>query len=479
MSEQPEDRRATETAIDPSQVPGFVNELKKMPAFDDVSQADLEWFIAQCTEVRAAPGERVIHEDTPADKMFVLLEGEIRARRESAGANSPVFTASPGNIGGILPFSRMKTYPVSTRAVKPSRALVFPSKYFGDLIQRIPILAQRLVGMLADRVRDYTRIEEQKEKLAALGKLSAGLAHELNNPSAAARRSASALRDCLQRLREANRTTDIGPENCGALAEREEQIRTELKPAENQDEFARVEREEAVQSWLESQNVADAWKLAPLLAEANLTDEHLKSFATLAGASLGPELLRFGTLLEMERIADELEHATIRISDLIKAIKEYSYMDQSPKLEVNIKKSLETTLTIMNHKLKRGITVKREYSPDVPLVMAYGSELNQVWTNLIDNAADAMKDKGTLTIRTFCETDYVVVEIMDTGPGIPAEVQSRIFEPFFTTKGVGEGTGLGLDVVYRIVQKIHGLVTLKSEPGNTKFSVRIPIHSAH
>jgi signal transduction histidine kinase len=478
MSEQL-DRSATESAIDPSEVPSLVEELRKVPAFAEVTQPDLEWFIAQSTEIRAAPGERTIREDQPADQMFVLLEGELRGRRESAGANSPVFTVTAGNVGGLLPFSRMKTYPISTRAVKPVRALAFPSKHIGELIQRIPILAQRLVGLLADRVRDYTRIEEQKEKLAALGKLSAGLAHELNNPSAAARRSASALRDCLQRLREAIRDTEIGPEDCGALAEREERIRTELKPAEYKDEFARVEREEAIQSWLESRQVADAWKLAPMLAEANLTDEHLKSFAAVAGASLGPELLRFGTLLEMERIADELEHATARISDLIKAIKEYSYMDQAPLQEVDIKKSLETTLTIMNHKLKRGITIKREYSPDVPMVMAYGSELNQVWTNLIDNAADAMKDKGTLTIRTGRETDFVVVDIADTGPGIPPEVQSRIFEPFFTTKGVGEGTGLGLDVVYRIVQKMRGLVTVKSEPGYTRFSVRIPIHMNH
>ena len=478
MSEQSE-RSATESAIDPSQIASLAVELgKAVPAFAEVTQPDLEWFVAQCTVITAASGDRVFQEGMPADRMFIILEGEVRGRRESAGPDGPVFTASAGNVSGILPFSRMKLFMATIRAVKASRSLAFPSKQFGELIQRMPDLVQRLVGLLADRVRDFTRIEQQTEKLAALGKLSAGLAHELNNPSAAARRSASALRDCLQRLREANRTTDIGPQDCGALAEREEQIRTELKPAENQDEFARVEREEAIQSWLEAKNVADAWKLGPLLAEANLTDEHLKNFAALAGASLGPELLRFGTLLEMERIADELEHATIRISDLIKAIKEYSYMDQSPRLEVDIKKSLETTLTIMNHKLKRGITVKREYSPEVPNVMAYGSELNQVWTNLIDNAADAMKDKGTLTIRTAREADYVVVEILDTGPGIPLDVQPRIFEPFFKTKGVGEGTGLGLDVVYRIVQKMHGLVTLKSQPGNTKFSVRIPIQSA-
>src|SRR6266513_2442422 len=224
--------------------------------------------------------------------------------------------------------------------------------------------------------------------------------------------------------------------------------------------------------------VADAWKLAPLLADANLTDAQLESFAGAAGASLGPELTRFGTLLEMERIAAELENSTARISDLIKAIKEYSYMDQAPLQEVDIKSSLETTLIILHHKLKRGIVVTREYAADLPKVVAYGSELNQVWTNLIDNAADAMGERGKLLVRAVRENDYVLVEIADDGPGIPPEVQSRIFEPFFTTKGVGEGTGLGLDVVHRIVRKMRGLITVKSVPGDTRFQVRIPIQAA-
>jgi signal transduction histidine kinase len=286
------------------------------------------------------------------------------------------------------------------------------------------------------------------------------------------------LRDCLQRLRDAGRTSTLGPEDCGLLAQREEEIRATLKPPEYKDEFARVEREEAIQAWLEAHKVADAWKLAPLLADANFADAHLESFASAAGASLGPELTRFATLLEMGRIANELENSTARISELIKAIKEYSYMDQAPLQEVDIKHSLETTLTIMNHKLKRGISVTREYAPDLPKVMAYGSELNQVWTNLIDNAADAMKNNGELLVRAVRENEYVLVEIADNGPGIPPEIQSRIFDPFFTTKGVGEGSGLGLDLVHRIVQKMRGFITIKSVPGDTRFRVRIPIHGA-
>jgi signal transduction histidine kinase len=452
-------------------------ELVKIPVFQDQPSEELLWFISVSEERRAAPGEIIMREGDSADYMLVMLEGQMRARAEHGPADGPVFTVTTGDVTGMLPFSRLKVISVTGRAVVPSHFLGFPVTQFIELFRRLPELVRRLVGLLTDRVRSVTRTEQQHEKLAALGKLSAGLAHELNNPSAAARRSAAALRDCLARLREAARTTDIGPEDCGLLAEREEEIRATLKPAQFKDEFARVEREEAIQAWLEAHNVEDAWKLSPSLADAGLTDAHLATFAAVAGASVGPELTRFATLLEMERIAEELEHSSARISDLIKAIKEYSYMDQGPMQEVDIERGLETTLTIMNHKLKRGITVVRDYAPNLPKVMASGSELNQVWTNLIDNAADAMKESGKLTIRTLRENDFVLVEIADNGAGIPSEALSRIFDPFFTTKGVGEGTGLGLDVVNRIIKNIGGQISVTSIPGDTRFQVRIPIQA--
>lgn len=467
----------TET-LTPTPPEQLAEQLRKVAVFADLSQEDLLWFLSRCEERRAAPGEVIMREGDPPEYMMVMLQGELRARSEHGHADGPVFTMSTGDVSGMLPFSRLKVISVTGRAVVPSHFLIFPVVHFEEMFHRLPELVRRLVGLLADRVRSTTRQEQQHEKLAALGKLSAGLAHELNNPSAAARRSAAALRDCLARLRSAARTTTIGPQDCARLARAEEEIRSSLTPAQFKDEFARVEREESIQSWLESRGVADAWKLAPSLAEANLSDAHLERFASAAGSAVGPELLRFATLLEMDRIAEELEHSSTRISDLIKAIKEYSFMDQGPVQEVDLERGIETTLTIMHHKLKRGITVTRDYASNLPKVMASGSELNQVWTNLIDNAADAMNGSGKLAIRTVRENDFVLVEIADNGPGIPADVKSRIFDPFFTTKGVGEGTGLGLDVVNRIIKNVHGQISVTSVPGDTRFQVRIPISSA-
>jgi len=452
----------------------IANELKGIDAFVGLSDEDLEWFAEHADEFRFAPGEILTHEGEHAEFMIVVLEGEFIARQEAAGPDSPVFNLKAGAVTGLLPYSRMKQSIVTSRAVTPLRILRVSSKFFPDMLHRMPVLGERLVGMLTDRVREFTRFEQQRDKLAALGKLSAGLAHELNNPAAAAARSAEALLDCLERLRRLERDPALNEANCDQISAVETTIRSELKPAVFKDELERSDREEAISQWLQTHGVPEPWKLTPQLVEANLDTRHLERLEEVSGKAFPSEVMRFATMLEMEKIAQQIGHSTKRISALVRAIKEYSYMDQSPVQAVDIVQGIETTLTILEHKLRKGITVNRDFAPNLPRVQANGSELNQVWTNLIDNAADAMKNKGVLTIHAAREGDQVLVEISDNGPGIPKDVQSRIFEPFFTTKAVGDGTGLGLDAVRRIVRKLQGTVTFLSTPGNTKFQVRIP-----
>jgi len=452
----------------------IVNELRGIAAFDGLSDEDLEWFVGHATERRFAPGEVLMREGEPTDFMIVVLEGEFIALQEASGPDSPVFNLKAGAITGRLPYSRMKQSKVTSRAVTTVRVLLVSSEYFPDILHRMPLLGERLVGMLTDRVREFTRFEQQRDKLAALGKLSAGLAHELNNPAAAAARSAEALLACLERLRKLERDPALNEAHCEDISAIESIIRGELKPPVFKDELERSDREESVSQWLQTHGVPEPWKLTPQLVEANLDTSHLQRLEEVSGKAFPSEVMRFATMLEMEKIAQQIGHSTKRISALVRAIKEYSYMDQSPVQAVDIVQGIETTLTIMEHKLRKGVTVKRDFAADLPRVQANGSELNQVWTNLIDNAADAMKNKGILTIHAAREGDQVLVEIVDNGPGIPKDVQSHIFEPFFTTKGVGDGTGLGLDAARRLVRKLQGTISFTSTPGNTKFQVRIP-----
>jgi signal transduction histidine kinase len=238
------------------------------------------------------------------------------------------------------------------------------------------------------------------------------------------------------------------------------------------------DREDELTDWLDAHNVTDGWKFAPNLVSAGLGTEWLDKLTEHIGtSSLSPVIAWLSTSLTAVDLLSEIQHSSSRISQLVKAIKDYSYMDQGPLQEVDIHEGLESTLTILSHKLKQGITVTREYHCDVPRLVAYGSELNQVWTNLIDNAVEAMGRQGQIWVRTWCEYDHVLVEIADNGPGIPPDIQHRIFEPFFTTKGVGQGTGLGLDMTYRIVSKHKGDIHFFSQPGDTRFQVRLPIGS--
>jgi len=341
----------------------------------------------------------------------------------------------------------------------------------------MPELAKRLVGVMADRIREVTRLEQQRDRLAGLGKLSAGLAHELNNPASAAKRAASQLRSTLHRVKEASH--ELGRRELTATQKSEiERLEASFTRRDDPppDALTISDLEDQIDSLLRSHGQDDLWQLAAELAQRGIKPSALESlFENLDTASARAALVRIAASLEIANLLNEIESSTSRISDLVGAIKEYTFMDQAPVQNVDVVKSLETTLTILNHKLKRGVQVQRDYQPTPLLVNSFGSELNQVWTNLIDNAIDAMGGKGDLRVRTFRDDGCVVVEIADNGPGISPEIKSHIFEPFFTTKGVGEGTGLGLDTVQRIVKKHRGNVQVDSKPGDTRFQVWLPL----
>ena len=454
------------------------SELIRVPAFADLPDDQIAWFLSKSEEVRFIAGETYVRQGDPADWMFVLLEGQFQWRSEFGG-ETVILAGKPGEVTGMLPFSRMKQFTVSGRALTDARVLRFPASLLPELIQKMPELTSRLVGYMSDRIRETTRIEQQRDRLVSLGKLSAGLAHELNNPASAARRATTQLGHILKNIKEASvelGKRDLSPAQKSEIEKLEAWFtQTDVPPP---DALTISDLEDQIDSLLRSHGQNDLWQLAAALARRNIKPEALESlFASLDADTARAALIRIAASVEVASLLHEIESSTARISDLVGAIKEYTYMDQSPVQNVDVVKSLETTLTILNHKLKHGVTVKREYQP-VLLVNSFGSELNQVWTNIIDNAIHAMQGKGELRIRTYREDGCAVVEIGDNGPGISAEVKPHIFEPFFTTKGVGEGTGLGLDTVQRIVKKHRGNIQVTSKPGDTRFQVWLPLAEA-
>jgi signal transduction histidine kinase len=452
------------------------SELLRVPAFSGLPDDQIAWFIGQAKEMNISAGDMAFRQDEPADAMFVVLDGQMQARGE-LGGEAVVIPMKPGDVTGVLPFSRMKQFSVGARAITDSRVLRYPASLFPELVQKMPELAQRLVGLMSDRIRETTRREQQRDRLASLGKLSAGLAHELNNPASAAKRATSQLRDVLKKIRDASHalgSRDLSPEQKAEIEKLETAFvqSNEVPP----DALTISDLEEQIDSLLRSHGQNDLWQMAADLARKNVQPEALESlFAILDPDTARAALVRIAASVEVATLLDEIESGTSRISDLVRAIKEYTYMDQTPLQNVDIVKSLETTLTILNHKLKHGVVVERDYQKIPLLVNSFGSELNQVWTNLIDNAIDAMGGEGKIQVRTYRDDNCVVVEIADNGPGIPPDVRSHIFEPFFTTKGVGEGTGLGLDTVQRIVKKHRGNIQVSSKPGDTRFQVWLPL----
>jgi signal transduction histidine kinase len=460
-----------------------VEALRRIHVFAGLPDDQLKWFADNTAERRYSAGEVLFRKGAPPDELVLLLEGEFHAYWDEKD-HDIVYIGRAGDqaseVTGMLPFSRMTSYQVTGRAVTNMRVLRFPVRLFPEMMQRMPVLVQRLVGIMSDRVREATTLDQQQDKLMALGKLSAGLAHELNNPAAGATRAANDLIETLKELRSADMrlcSHDLSDNQQSSIAAFERKAIDHTATAEQLNSLDESDREDQVSEWLEAHGVSEAWKLSPNLVEAGMDSPALEQLlGEIPSTAMTDVLARVNCQLAAAKLASEIKTATARISELVGAIKEYSYMDQASVQELDVHKGLENTLLILKYKLrKKDITVTRDYDPSLPRIKAYGSELNQVWTNLIVNAVDAMSSGGKLKVRTKREPTDIMIEIRDNGAGIPPEVRSRIFEPFFTTKAVGEGTGLGLDTVARIVRKHRGNIRFESKPGDTCFQVRLPI----
>ena len=455
------------------------DELAKIPLFADDDRAALEW-LADHFEVRTyEPGDVIVREGSPATHFMAVLEGEFHYRKPS-DPYSPVYVTKAGHPTGVLPFSRMKVIPGRATAVGRTRVAAMPASDLRELVYRAPNLAQKLVSTMTDRTREFAQLEERTSKMLALGKLSAGLAHELNNPASAVWRSATLMRDAQNHRRHeaiALRTQAIAPEAQSLLFRLSDSI-AECTARTDMDALERADLESEVGDWLNAKDLPS--NLASDLVDTGIRVADLESVARV----LTPDQTRHGLRIlvydhQILCLAREIEEASRRISDLVQAIKSYSYMDRTPVSDIDVEKGIDVTLRMFQHQLKHDFTVKREFAGNLPSIPANGSELNQIWTNLIDNAIGAMNSQPntdkTLTVRTVLEPEDVLVEITDNGPGIPADIRGRIFEPFFTTKPVGEGTGLGLDIVERIVRNHRGNIRIDSAPGHTSFQVRLPL----
>ncbi|MBV9572725.1 MAG: cyclic nucleotide-binding domain-containing protein [Acidobacteriales bacterium] len=454
--------------------PPSVDELKSVSTFADLPAEGLEWLASHMGAVDLEAGEIIIYEGEPAEYLIVLLRGELRAERE----DGRMYIARAGQVTGLLPFSRLTRFPSTTRAAVSTRVAGLHKQYFDEMLHHFPVLQGKLVNVMADRIRETTVADQQREKLMALGRLSAGLAHELNNPASAARRAADNIRKALASVRSAALKLDKEglPQDARVfLARLECDWAEQTGPQTALDTLERSDREEEISTWLQQHGIEGAWDLATALVDLGCTKQTLDDVARhVPPQFLNNVLVRLTAAFTISRLAGEIEHSTGRISELVRSIKEYSYMDQMPEQKVDIHQGLENTLIMLRPRLKNGIEIVREYDRSLPQVYARGSELNQIWTNLIVNAADAMNGKGKLIIRSTRDGRCARVEVIDNGPGIPDHLKNRIFEPFFTTKPVGEGTGLGLDTVSRIARNHRGDVSFESKPGETRFIVRVP-----
>jgi signal transduction histidine kinase len=463
----------------------LIDELRSTFLFQKLSDEQLRELVRLGAETTLPAGETVFVEGEPADALWVVLNGEVELARSVGGQRVAIGSLSqPGDYaGGIRAFAASGTgggYRATGTTLRPSRLFQLPSEHLGRLLDAWLPMAKH---MLDGYVHTFEAIEvavRERGRLIALGTLAAGLTHELNNPAAAAKSASKDLRvvvDQLVALANQIASGELTPAQIRAAMrlQADATARAAVAPRRSTIETGRLE--EDISAWLVEHAVANEWELAPAFVAAGLDLPWLAAAAqTLGDNGLSDALTWIASTLLATTFLDQIDDATSRISQLVSAVKDYSFVDRAPEQEVDIHEGIEKTLMILGHKLRRGVEVVRDYDEHLPRVMANGSELNQVWTNLIDNAIDAMDGHGQVRIVTRRDGPAVLVEVIDQGTGIPPEIASRIFDPFFTTKEVGKGSGLGLDIARRIVvDRYHGELTFESSPGETRFLVRLPL----
>jgi signal transduction histidine kinase len=457
----------------------LTDELRQVPLFEGLTDDELQWVAERGLEKHVRAGEVNGREGEPVEHLYVILEGELRITKKVDGGEVVINVYTPGMFFAEVPLLAGTNFLATGRALSDCRLFLLPDEAFRHMLTAYPAFSHTILETMAQRVQILQSIVGQREKLNSLSTLAAGLAHELNNPAAASRRAVRDLRESI--ATKGRLGSELGraltPEGLEALATLEERVVARTTSPSSLDPLEQGEREDEVAGWLDERGLEDGFELAPAFVEAGLDPGWLEEVEAAVPRGALPGVLDYlGATVSVVGLLEEAEAGVGRISDLVEAAKSYSNMDRAPLVEVDVNEGIEQTLAVLGYRIGPNVEVARDYDPNLPRITAYGGELNQVWTNLIDNAIDAVDSNGQLRLRTTCEGDGVLVEISDDGPGVPEDLQARVFEPFYTTKGVGAGVGLGLDISYRIVVGRHGGdIRVVSQPGDTRFQVRLPL----
>lgn len=460
--------------------------LKNVPLFADLPEADLDRLCEMVEEVRLEAGKDLFKEGSPGDMAYVIKEGELEIVKDSSGREVLLAVrGDPGTVIGEMALLQAAPRSATVRARKDTTLLAIHQAQLDQLLNTSSSAARAMLHTVLARWRATEAIVHQSEKMAQLGTMTAGIAHELNNPAAAVKRSSGQLQQTMSELDKAQAQLaglELSDAQQGRLKTLAEEARQNATRPPEMDALARSDREYEFEEWLEDLGVDEAWALAPMLVNLDYDTEQTESLASDFDPEQLATVIRWlGTLYDIHNLLAEIGQGAERISGIVKALKTYSFLDQAPVQTVDVHKGLDDTLLILRNKLRSGnISVRREYDPELPKIQAYGSELNQLWTNIIDNAADALENKEDpreIVIRTQSDNGWINVEIEDNGPGIPESIQSKVYDPFFTTKPPGKGTGLGLNISYNIVVEKHrGDIKVFSRPGKTRFMIKLPVN---